>query len=73
MNVLNIDTIVEFGDSKNDKISGWITAICIRKTNVQYEISYWKLDELKCIWLIDDLFTVKDDSKKYQIGFVPTK
>jgi uncharacterized protein YbcV (DUF1398 family) len=69
MTVLNIDTIVEFGDPNQKKVNGWITAVNIRKTNVLYEISYWLLDDLKCIWLPEHLLTIKDSSKKIKIGF----
>ena len=73
MELLSIDTVVEFGDPNQKKINGWITAINIRKKTISYEISYWLLDDLKCVWLPESLFIVKDDSKKTKIGFNPIK
>jgi len=68
--LLNIGTIVKFGE--DNKIKGKISAITIRKNSVHYEISYWKLDESKTIWLNqEDLKIAKVE--KLTIGFIDEK
>ena len=54
--------------TKNGKIKGHITAICIRDKNITYEISHFKNGERKEDWLYRFEFEV-DDAQPKAAGF----
>jgi hypothetical protein len=68
--VLKVGTPVKFGE--DNMVSGKITAITIRETHIFYEISFWKLDELKTIWL-DEKEIVVTKPHRMVIGFIDEK
>lgn len=70
--VYDIGTDVEFGDIQQKTFLGKIRAIQIRKSSVLYEIAYWVMDDFKSMWLAEDNFMVRANSKKNQIGFKVT-
>lgn len=66
--LLRIGTKVKFGEKK--EITGEITAVTIREYVTMYEITYWKTDEQKAIWLHEtQLKTLKKETLQ-KIGFV---
>jgi hypothetical protein len=66
--VLSLKTKVSFGENKEYK--GEITAITVRSHIVVYEISYWKGEEFKTIWLSEEYFKVSNKERKENVlGF----
>ena len=65
--VYPLNTKVKFGEEFNSK--GEITAITLREDIIIYEISFWKGDEMKSIWLKERLFKTVKATKKIGLGF----
>jgi hypothetical protein len=63
------DTNVTFGDPDQKVFKGKITAARITKYTVRYEVTYWKDDDRKTIWLLEEDFKVVDKFKHASIGF----
>lgn len=68
--IISLGTNVKFGDE--NQYTGKITAVTIRDTHITYEISYWKNEEFKTIWLYESDFKTKK-VEKTAIGFVDEK
>ena len=68
--VLKIGTKASFGEKK--EIKSEITAITIREYLTIYEITYWKVDEQKTIWLNDKQIKIlkKENNYIHTIGFI---
>ena len=66
MKLLKYNTQVKFGE--DNMLSGKITAISMRETHVLYEISYWKADEFKTIWLSEKDMIIKNP-QRVMVGF----
>jgi hypothetical protein len=65
--VYPLTTKVKFGE--NFDLKGEITAITLRESVIMYEITCWKVDELKSIWLKDTYFKTIKTVKQQGIGF----
>ena len=67
--VLEIGQIVYIGNKDNREICGEITAVCVRKESVKYEITWWKDDSRKSEWVLESEITTKSIPKKTNLGF----
>lgn len=65
--VYPLKTKVKFGE--NFDLKGEITAITLRESVTTYEITCWKVDELKSVWLNDEYFKTVKTIKQQSIGF----
>jgi len=68
--IISLGTNVKFGDE--NQYTGKITAVTIRDTYITYEVSFWKNEEFKTIWLYEGDFKVKK-VEKTAIGFIDEK
>jgi hypothetical protein len=67
--VLELGTMVEFGDPKQTLISGRISSVTIYPTLITYEVMFWQGAEFKTIVLRECDFSVKKNIIKEKIGF----
>lgn len=67
LKLIKIGVFVKFGEHK--KTDGEISAIIIRNHLILYEVTYWKNNELKTIWLNEKDFKLTKP-EKITIGFI---
>jgi hypothetical protein len=69
--LLKLDTRVKFGE--NYEFKGEISAITIRKNIIMYEVSFWKGDEPKTLWLREEHLKLIKKETMQKIGFIDEK